>query len=667
MTAALAVGCTTAKNNNNFPPPPSGGNSGGGSTGTGGSSGPSGMVNITIDAPVNNPTFGAGSLMDVAATITISNGTDFVDGSSIKATVTAMGTNQSLASSPLVFSSGDQYTGKISLGALPTGAYTVTVTAASSGGAMATASADFQIDAGPTVIVNSPVADKHYKSMVVVEVVFDPGIFGPLQSYSVTVAGTPVTLTPVGATQPNTYRGSVDFHAPTPPLRGTQLVVATATDNMGRTTEVRLTFEVDEEGPVISMTTPTPEQLTGGVITISAQIIDGAGVLDSSVIAVISDNTSTPAFELHLQPLSPGVYGILFDTARLTKCPQPPPLPTANGTCILYPTLSFRASDTLGNESALGYNFRIDNEAPVSDLDPPMIRDRKPTGECSWRFFPHSPEKYANGVGPSYLGDPPHDGAVVPQVFDLRARVEDDGNAPPGTKEIPIAGIDPNATDVFVLDDTSQVLTVDTDGDGVCDDINPLLVPTTTPPTQNNQVLKIQLAATKPSGDANFFPDTSIAADPTLAGVCISGSDKNVPLGFCDYQLPIIISYAHLQPAIWGLSPIDNNWCFGSQFDTLANNIAGGWACIAVRSYDKLGNRGVSRVLRVYVTPDGTPPSGGIGTPPSCTGAYDRGSNTVVPGACSARDFKQPPGKTEICFQGDCNGPSGPAGIQLLP
>ena len=39
---------------------------------------------------------------------------------------------------------------------------------------------------------------------------------------------------------------------------------------------------------------------------------------------------------------------------------------------------------------------------------------------------------------------------------------------------------------------------VDTDGDGNCDAINPKLIPTTQPPTMNNQVLKIRLPPRPP-------------------------------------------------------------------------------------------------------------------------------------------------------------------------
>ena len=82
----------------------------------------------------------------------------------------------------------------------------------------------------------------------------------------------------------------------------------------------------------------------------------------------------------------------------------------------------------------------------------------------------------------------------------------------------------------------------------------------------------------------------------------------------------------------------------GSQFDTLANNFADGWACIAVQSSDRSGNTSVSPPLRVYIKNDGSNAGKqaqplGLGAPPACTGSYDKSSDTVTPGACLTRGF----------------------------
>lgn len=158
---ALALGCWAPTNQNPFQPPPPPTGSGTGTAGTGGT--PS-TVSVTIDTPMaTNPLqiFGAGTLMDVNTHIDITGGTDFLDGTSVKATVTQQGSSLVLENSKLPVVSGDVYAGRVSLGMdLTSGNYTLTVTAASSGGAIGSASVDFQVDAGPIVTVNSPVQGK---------------------------------------------------------------------------------------------------------------------------------------------------------------------------------------------------------------------------------------------------------------------------------------------------------------------------------------------------------------------------------------------------------------------------------------------------------------------------------------------------------------------------
>ena len=132
--------------------------------------------------------------------------------------------------------------------------------------------------------------------------------------------------------------------------------------------------------------------------------------------------------------MKPAGGGVLHGPVRqlaVREVPDPPARP-----CLVYPTVSFRASDLVGNETVLGYEFTLDNVAPVSDMDSANVRVIRKDGYCSQEFDPLS----RNTIS----GDMPNDGAVVPQVFDLRARIEDDGNsAATGLKVLPVAGIDP--------------------------------------------------------------------------------------------------------------------------------------------------------------------------------------------------------------------------------
>jgi hypothetical protein len=261
--------------------------------------------------------------------------------------------------------------------------------------------------------------------------------------------------------------------------------------------------------------------------------------------------------------------------------------------------VSFRASDLLGNESSIGYTVALDNTPPLADLDPSWhFRVRVKSASvwsCSWEFDP--------------LGsDAVDDGEKTAQLFDVRARVEDRGNSPlsGGADIIPISLVDPGRVELLVLDDTTQPLVVDSDGDGVCDKINPLLVPTTTPMSSKDALL-VNLIPIVSAGHADLTTDPSILNDPTLP--CVPGTDAAHPDPLCyTTDLTMAIPYTTgAEPAIWTLAPVipSGLQCVGNQFDAFANNVHDGWACMAVRAADKLGNVQVSRVLRVCVDHDG--------------------------------------------------------------
>jgi hypothetical protein len=651
LLAVSALGCKGSSNPNDYPPP---------NTGGGGSGGPTnGTVMVVIESPqAGLPPFGPGSLVGVSAHVFVDGGTDFIDGTTVQVRLSKEGSSQTIDMGLLVIESGDLYSGRISLGGdLASGRYTLTVSARSSGGGAGSAMVDIDLDRGPTLIVTSPVEGKSYKKMATVEVIasdpFGLAVDGAGAVIPPSARIGPVDVMLFDAGIPDTFRGTIDFDDQEPPLFGAQLLTVAVENVYGHRAEVQIIFFVDNEGPTITSTQPAPGEIVGSIVLISATIGDNAGVLDSSVIAVIGDETGTPLFELPLKPSGAGFYSTLFDSGRLTECKEPPDA----SPCIVFPTISFRASDLVNNESVVAYEFAVDDIAPLADLDPPSLRDMKldRVFRCSWSFDPLGND--------NNIGDMPNDATYVPQVFDLRARVQDKGNdRASGLKLVPISLVDPAKTDVYVLDDTIQPLVVDTDGDGACDSINPLLIPTTEPPTNSNQVLKIRLAPVPKKGSADFTGDASIPA----SAPCEPGIDPERPKPICSFAQPTIaISYAFQQPAIWSIEPIDERFCHGGQFDTKANNIDNGWACIAVAATDQAGNFGVSRPLRVNIDKDPgfeTRHQGGVnsfgvsaqsspqGPPPNCTGTWDRATNTVSPTPCTT--FKYP--ANQYCYLGDC-------------
>ncbi len=662
LLLSLPLACTTTADNHPYLPPTGSGGIIGGFGGSGGHPDNS-MVTVTITSPADGAPFGVNSDVVVTASASVQGGPDFIDTSSVTMTLTAVGGMASVANGVLVFAGADTYSGTLSLGSVPAGMYTLTVAAKSNTGMRATNSITITIDAGPIITVLSPLANRGYNGSLAIELTVDPGAYGlNADGVTATIAGMAVPLTPPDANTPD-YRALVVF-GPTanppagaivlPALSGKQLFDVQATNNMGVKGEARVTFVIDTVGPTIAGTTPVTGDVVGGVVKISATIIDDSGVLDSSVVAVISD-AETPVFELPLVAQGSGIYSVLFDTANLTACPEPP----STALCLVFPTISFRALDLVGNQTVVSYGFGVDNVAPVADLDPPQLRQLELTADgyqCSFKFDPLSLNQFA--------GDMPDDGCPVPQVFDLKARIEDDGNRASQVKEIPLSLVDPDNTNVFIMPMTNatEPLVVDNNGDGRCDEINPLLLPAspTAPPVVPSGILQVRMAPVPVQGAANFNKVT----DLTEAGApCAPGNAPAPPTRLCNsFLIPTIaIGYSNNVPSIWSVEPIDTRaHCLGNQVDTNANNIPEGWACIAVQTRDMAGNQSVSVPISVYIQykyssgwcdksaiPSNAPP------PPNCAGTYDPAAKTAAFGSCTSRKFQRT--KVEYyCIPGSC-------------
>ncbi len=501
----------------------------------------------------------------------------------------------------------------VDLSKLESGTYELEAAVTTSpGGLMAKAKTTFKIDAGPVIRIDSPGENKYYRESSPLTVTITDALFGPITRVSMVLGQQTLNFTGPSGPDKSQYSGTIRFNEFNPPLEGDQLLIVTATNSKGTETVVRRKFVSDSRGPTISATVPDTGALIGRVITISAQVADPAGVLDSSVVAVIAHGDKM--FEVKLAPpaagsMGPAVYSALFDTARLPVN-------------ALFPSISFRASDVLGNESSVGYLVSLDNTPPLADLDPPtdfrLIRTINDVDECSWPFDP--------------LGkDAVDDLETVNQLFDIRARIEDQGNSPlyGGTDFTPIAGIDDTRVQLLVLDDTSKALVVDTDNDGKCDAVNPLLTPTTTPMSDNDALL-VNLNPISPNGESDFYLSSGVS------GICLNGSAPKSPPVLCSTtDMSLALHYAsNNQAAIYGVPPVANDklQCVGRQFDSLGNHVKDGWICLAVAVADKLGNLQVSRPLRVCIDKDGQGNECGAGrpAPPNCTGTQTATKPAVV-------------------------------------
>lgn len=643
----LGAGCGTKSEPNNFPTPMPGQEGGvrprqvvdatepqpdasaGDGQGDGASTTPV-KVTIEIAAPVTGAVVVAADRFTPSVNVTVDSADATVPDtiSEVMALVSKMGAKMSAASAKLSETKLEQTPGSsqaihrftdtpVDVSDLESGSYEMKVTVKTISGVMAEATRTFQIDAGPVIRIDSPGENKYYRNSVTIDVTVTDALFG-VDKVTMLLGQRMLMFSGPSGAGNSQYTGTIDFGSFDPPLEGDQLLTVRATNKEGTETVARRKFVSDNKGPTIANTIPTTGGLIGRVITISAQVTDPAGVLDSSVVAVVAHGDTM--FEVKLEPapagsMAPaGTFQALFDTARLPAS-------------ALFPSVSFRASDLPGNQSSVGYLVSLDNTPPVADLDPPtefhLVKRQEDTLRCSWPFDP--------------LGnDAINDGANTNQLFDIRARIEDQGNRPMagGTDFTPISGINDNQVHLLILDDTSKALVVDTNNDGLCDAVNPLLTPTTTPMSANDALL-VNMAPVPAAGVANFTPLMPFPGAP-----CLSGTDTKAPDPLCfTTNLSVAISYTGAAlPAVYTIPPVlnDRAQCVGRQFDSLGNSVQDGWVCLAVSVSDKLGNTQVSRPLRVCIDKDGVGGECGAARPamPNCTGTQTSSMpNVVIDGA----------------------------------
>ncbi len=537
----------------------------------------------------------------------------------------------------------DQFSGIVDLRGQPSGSMSLVVQATDIQGNTNSGEVIVERDTGPVVSFISPDDGERYAGSV--NLAFEVRDPNGVQESSV-VAKVGQVILPIVKQQEDEdhgdhpqwilFTGEIVFNDVMfdPPLNGQQQVTVTAENIVNSVSSTgSITFVVDRDGPVITVTTPTAGQIVGGIVTIQADVADDAGVLETSVVAVFGHNSVQ--YEVPLTSSGGGPYVGSFDTSAFPHS-------------WVFPSLSVRAADLLNNESETGFLVALDNTSPIASLDPPptMFLSREDSDgfiECSTPFDP---------VGAGV----PDDGTRVPQIFFLRARIEDRGNSAVGLVQMPLSLVDQTSTKLYVLDDTTQPLVVDTDGDGYCDDINPALAPSTNPQTAS-EVLALNLEAIPPAGDADYrqpgpggYYETYYGTLPALPVGCAKwGTEDDAPDALCsavegDGGTPVFFSRALFytvdpsEPAIYTLpllDPASALYCTGHQFDALANNISEGWACAAVRADDNVGNRGVSKPLAFFIdyTLDGVPtftPS----TKPACTGTWNSQTQTADTTPC---------------------------------
>jgi hypothetical protein len=557
---------------------------------------------------------------------------DGVDTSTVRITVFGTGgAMQEAFAQPTTVQ--DEYSASLSVVGFPNGSLSVRCTASDLAASPRVNSDEIQtyLDLGPQVLVFSPVASSSFANAV--EVVFrvsaspvatgDTGATPNFAGITASLAGVDISAdlveNPIGS---GVYRATLNFEDSrfVPSLDGPQTLTIRAPNTRTSTPvtrTARVVFVADSDGPTIVIDSPLPGEFIARIFTLTATITDNAGVDPTSVIATIAGT-----HDFTLSSTGGDGYAGSFDTRALPNT-------------MVFPTVVVRARDSVGNQSSVGEVLTLDNRAPVASLDPPPMREsffdsNEQNIKCSHKFDP---------VG----ADAADDGESIAQLSELRARVEDLGNgATTGNNGIviPKAGVDMARVQLFVLDDTSRALIVDTNGDGVCDDIDPTLVPTSIPMAANEAAV-INLAGLPADGAVRFTSPVAPPFSGAAEASCFEDlDDTSVPAPICDISSPatrITKEQIGTDPVIFSIAPQTEIQCLGNAFDAAATNISDGWACVAVRALDALGNVGISPPLRVCIDGDGNMAEcaawGTIATIglPDCTGTYSAATNTTNP------------------------------------
>lgn len=482
------------------------------------------------------------------------------------------------------------------------------------------------LDNGPRIQVLVPAADDSFSQQleVMIAVTAEPvdsadtdlSVVDPA-SVMLSLAGADFTnLTQTG----DTFTMAVAFDDPgfAEPLLGEQNLRTLAGNVRGITREVDTPFNVDADGPVIEVLAPNAGDLVAGIMRLRVSVDDPVGIQLGSVIATVAGDQQV---ELSYDSDDDEYLG-MFDTRILVN--------------MVFPTVVVRARDALGNQSSFGMVVALDNRSPLVTLDSPPVREARydqGTLECSVLFDP--------------LGDDAaNDGQGLTQLSELRARAEDRSNIANTSSSVivPLAGVQPSSVDLFILDDSDGALVVDTDGDGICDDINPKLTPTSTP-MADNEVVRLDMAPIPNRGGVYFGgsvgdPMVDPLAGPDAACNPEPNPAQQPPDPLCSLQssLTWAMPDAIGENAIYTIPPVDSagGQCLGNAFDSVAARISDGWACATARVEDRLGNFNIARPLRVCFDQDedgaeGCPAVGAIetGMLPDCTGTYDPMTDTV--------------------------------------
>jgi hypothetical protein len=469
------------------------------------------------------------------------------------------------------------------------------------------------VDQGPRITPNEPAPNsaKALEPAVLFDFSVAPERLAPtdpgadVDTVTLTVDGEEWPLpTP---TEPGRYRFTIDFKKLIDPPLGSVAVVISAKNKRSTRGTVRTSsyfFAIDDKGPVITVLSPEPTAVVGGQIALRFSVTDEHAGVEPSQLSVRINNKPYPYGQPAGHWSQQGdTFTFLFDSTSI-DAPADAGAGDAGdagglGQVEAQLTIIIKAIDRVKNEGLRDHILYVDNQAPIVDLDPPKVREMVGTGasaECSDPFDP--------------LGTlPANDLATVLPATMFRALVWERTNMALGATEVFYSGLREDSVDLYLHRDLSRPLIIDTNADGVCDDI---------PADLRSALHRHRLRGLQPQGAPHF--GESLIADPALPTGCKQRKAPEPPPGLCPERtsdLTRVIDHPFMQgaqPIIFADTPGTGVTCTGLSWEIASGVAREGWVCLAARAEDHVGNVGISAPLRVCL--DDKNPANGT---PDCT------------------------------------------------
>ncbi len=501
----------------------------------------------------------------------------------------------------------DEYTADFSLTAIAAGAVSFRCHAEDADKHLGSAEISTLFDKGPTITFVQPEAKSARALSAPLDIEFTVDA-APLTKGDQNATVDAVTLDIAGKAialdsamdKPGHYRLQVNLADPKlfmPAPNGSTPIAITAT-NKRTPTAVKASaaqdVAIDGAGPVIQITQPLDKNVIGGKVKLTFKATDAVAGVDPKTI-VVALNMANKAYDPKSDAwtVNGDTYTFEFDSRQITGS-------------VAQMTLNVSASDKVGNVSgAASELLYLDNYPPSIDLDPFNIRTNAPgpDNKCSASFDP------VGDNAKNDLSTAAHSGT-------FRAIVWDQTNVDPTDKGqiLHFANTNPKSVRLYLQAAGPTPLLVDTNNDGVCDDV-----------TKVDSTDSLELTPVPKAGAPLFGLDDAVA--PTAAALgCTTQAAMGQLHHLCMNEVSdmwqVVQDEYNGTPVIYAASPTPGLECTGVSWEFGPKLSANGWACFATRAIDNAGNVGVSRPIRICVNDPGRPePACATSSvaPPSCT------------------------------------------------